>query len=395
MSVGFAPDYKRLSEAYQDIKTILKPIITSASKIDGVIRTRNGGRVDFWTLNDESAGRSRFYHGVVVDEGAFTKNGPIEDPTAMLSIWEKAIEPTLFDYGGWALVASNTNGVDPDNFLYAICNDPKYGFVSYHAPTISNPLLPMRKPGETDEQHMLRRLEAIEAIRATKHPLVFKQEYEAEFIDWSGVAFFDRDKLLDNGLPVDYPAHCDAVFAVADTATKTGAGNDGTAVTFFARSRHTGHPLVILDWDILQIEGALLEEWLPTVFQRLEDLAGQCGARMGSLGVWIEDKASGEVLLQKMARARQPVHAIPGALTALGKDERAIAVSDYHYQGKVKISRHAHDKVTSYKGSTRNHYLSQVTGFRIGDKDAAKRADDLLDCHTYGIALAFNNADGA
>ena len=50
------------------------------------------------------------------------------------------------------------------------------------------------------------------------------------------------------------------------------------------------HRLVILDWDVSQIEGALLETWLPTVFQQLEHLARKCRARMGSLGAMIEDK---------------------------------------------------------------------------------------------------------
>jgi hypothetical protein len=49
------------------------------------------------------------------------------------------------------------------------------------------------------------------------------------------------------------------VFAVIDTTSKTGTENDATTVTFFAKSGFTGFPLLILDWDIAQIEGALLE----------------------------------------------------------------------------------------------------------------------------------------
>jgi len=60
----------------------------------------------------------------------------------------------------------------------------------------------------------------------------------------------------------------------------------------------------------------------------------------------------------------------------------------------VKISQHAYDKVVNYKNSAKNHFISQVTNFRIGDKDAAKRADDLLDAYCYGIALALGNKDG-
>lgn len=69
-------------------------------------------------------------------------------------------------------------------------------------------------------------------LQAGNDPLVYAQEYLAEFVDWAGVGFFARDKLLDNGQPVPFPARCDCVFAVIDTASKTGTEHDATAVTF-------------------------------------------------------------------------------------------------------------------------------------------------------------------
>lgn len=388
MSCGwFAPDYKKLSEAFEELRTTLEPIIKRSSKTEGVIRTVTGGRIDFWTLEDESAGRSRKYHRVVVDEGAFTKPN-------MMDIWKKSITPTLFDYTGRGIVASNTNGVAEDNFMWQVCNQPEHGFIEYHAPTINNPLIPMRLPGESEEDHAKRRLEEIETIRRREHPLVFRQEYEAEFVDWSGIAFFDIAKMLVDGQPVPYPTYCDGVFAIIDTASKTGTANDGTGVTYWARNRYSGHPLILLDYDLVQIEGALLETWLPTVLQNCEALAARCNARGGSLGAWIEDKSSGIVLIQQAIRKQLPVRAIDSVLTSLGKDERAISVSGYHYRGEVKISDVAYNKTFQYKGTTRNHLVSQVTSFRIGDKDAAKRADDLLDAYVYGIALALGNKGG-
>jgi hypothetical protein len=391
----FAPDYKKLSESYEDIKQVLKPVITRASKMEGVIRTVSGGRIDFWTLNDENAGRSRFYHGVVIDEGAFTTNGSVDEQGSMLSTWDKAIKPTLLDYQGWALVTSNTNGENPENFLYAICNDPRWGFINYHAPSISNPLIPMRLPGESDASHWARRKAVFAEIEARTHPLVFRQEYLAEFVDWSGVAFFDPKKWLVNDRPVAYPASCDYVFAIIDSATKTGTDNDATAVTYFAVTRHLSEGrLLILDWDATQIEGDLLIDWLPTVFQTLESLALRCGAREGSIGALIEDKASGEILIKQAERRALPAEKIDSRLTALGKDERALSISGYHYCGLVKISEWAYDKVVTLKGTTRNHLISQVSGFRMGDKDAARRADDLLDTYCYGVAVALGDSGG-
>lgn len=397
----FAPGYKYVAEVYQELATMLEPVITHASKQDGVIRLSTGGRIDFWSLENENAGRSRKYKRTFIDEAAYTKN------STMMGIWEKSIKPTLLDLGGACIAASNTNGVDPDNFLYALCNDPKYGFVEYHAPSWSNPTIPerMRAPGmghnggpalysESVAEWRLRQGEVYAGLRATNDPLVFSQEYAAEFVDWSGAAFFNRDKLLVDGAPVALPPHCDAVFAVVDSATKTGSGNDGTAVIYVAVSRHGAYPLIVLDWDVVQIEGAVLEAWLPSVFNNLEHYARQCGARSGSLGAFIEDKDSGQILIQQAANRGWPAHAIESPLTALGKDGRALSVSGYVYQGKVKFSAPAYDKTVLFKGSTRNHLWAQVVGFKIGDKEAARRADDCLDTFTYAVALALGNSEG-
>jgi hypothetical protein len=68
-------------------------------------------------------------------------------------------------------------------------------------------------------------------------------------------------------------------------------------------------------------------------------------------------------------------------------------VSGYIYRGMVKLSKLAHDKVVTYKGTTRNHLLSQVIGFRVDDKDP-NRADDALDAFVYGVAVGLGGAEG-
>jgi phage terminase large subunit-like protein len=148
------------------------------------------------------------------------------------------------------------------------------------------------------------------------------------------------------------------VFAIIDTASKTGTDNDGTAVTFFACDRYGGRfPLMILDWDIVQIEGALLETWLPMVFARLEELSQSRRARFGSVGTLIEDKNSGTILLQQALRRGLQAVAIDSKLTAMGKDERALSVSGYVYRGKVKYTDYAFNKVSTYKRRSKNHLV--------------------------------------
>ena len=388
-----APQHMIWSEVYTDLASLLRPLLDTSSKTAAVMRMTTGGRLDFWTLENAIAGRGRRYHRIIIDEAAFAKDGDNRTDGSMMELFEKSIKPTLYDYGGEVLITSNSAGKNPENFFYNICTDPQYGFHEYCATTMDNPTLPKRLRNESVADWNERRLRFQGDLIKDNDPLVYAQEYLAQFVDWAGVAFFSREKLLKDGQPLPYPKRCDSVFAVIDTASKTGTDNDATAVTFFAMDKIGPIPLFILDWDTTQIEGALLETWLPAVFQRLEDLAQICGARYGSVGAFIEDKNSGTILLQQAARKGWPAHAIESKLTAMGKDERAISVSGYIYQGKVKYTDYAFNKITKYKRRSRNHLVDQIENFRIGDKDN-KREDDLLDTFCYGIALSLGDDKG-
>lgn len=359
----FAPEYKFTAETYRELDEMLDPIKKSGSKVDGVIHTISKGRVDFWTLNNPNAGRSRKYHGVIIDEAAFAG-------ADMQAIWEKSIKPALLDYRGVAWAFSTPNGKDEENWFYSICNDAAMGFTEFHAPTSSNPHLP------ADE---------IAKLQLENSPEVYRQEYLAEFVDWSGVAFFPTEAFLVDGKPVPMPDRCDMVFAIIDTAIKSGQEHNSTGVVYVAYNSLLEQCCTYVDWDILQIEGAEQEAWLPSVYQRCEELARECGARRGSMGALIEDKATGTVLLQQARNANHPAQPIDSKLTAMGKDERAIFASPYVYAGKVKIADKAFYKTKVHKGVSANHFLKQMTNFRVGSKD--KDGKDLLDCGCYAIIV--------
>lgn len=371
----FAPNYKLVTPFYKQSKIILKEEIYSANQTDGMIETIRGGQLECWTLENEDAGRSRKYHVAMIDEASLCKGEKI------FETYEKAIMPTLLDYNGGIIIAGTPKGVVPGDFFYEVCNDKeRYGAKEIWLPTRVNPLMTKNK---------------LDALRAITHPLVWEQEFEAKFVDWRGVRFFDIEKMQVDGKCIQMPEKVDYIVAVIDSATKTGKDHDGTGVLFAAFTRNGGIcPLALLDYDLVQIEGSLLETWLPTVFDKIEYYSKLCGARYASPGVFIEDKSSGMILLQQGKRRGWKVTPIDSKLTSVGKDERAISVSGYIWRGMVKLTQNIYDKMVTFKERKRNHFLTQITDFKIGDKDAAKRADDLVDSLTYTIAITLGNSKG-
>jgi hypothetical protein len=374
----FAPEHKQLAEPLTAILDMLAPIRARSSRTDGLITTTTGGVVDFWSLNDnELAGRGREYDVVLINEAAFTKS-----PQMLKEIWEKSIEPTLLTTQGEVWVLSTPKGIAPDNFFYWCCHNPN--FTPHYAPSAGNP--------QVSEA-------ALDELRKKNNPLVFKQEYLAEFVDWSGAAFFSLDKWLDpEGQPWPMPKQSVLVIAFVDSALKSGKEHDGTAVLYCAvvdcLSPTPHQKLILIDYDLFQIEADLLPSMLPGMYQRLEFLARECGAVQGSKGLIIEDKGSGTILLQHAMRKEWQAVAVDGAFVALGKDERALSVSSYHYQELCKIASPCLNKLVEYKGESRNHLVTQVTGFRLADKEAGKRADDLMDAYSSALSAMFGNQDG-
>lgn len=372
----YAPEHKQLQEPYDELLYTLSPIIASSNKTDGVIKLKTGGKIDFWRLLDnELAGRGREYDRNLIDEGAYTKS------PQMLDIWSKSIVPTMATKP-WAetWVFSTPNGNDPENFFFKTCRDQALGFTEFWAPSSANPLVDATW---------------LEAERLKSHPDVFRQEYLAEFVDWSGAAFFSLDKLLNNGAPVSYPAACDSVFLVIDTAIKGGSEHDATACSWWAHSTFGEHPLICLDWELIQVDGAMLETVLPEWIERGIHLARQCGARFGFGPAYIEDANAGTILLQQCAARGIDAEPLPAILTAKGKDGRAMNASGPVYRGEVKLSDVVFNKNDiAFKGTTQNHFVAQVTGYRLGDKNAARRSDDAVDTFMYAVAVALGNSDG-
>lgn len=334
------------------------------------ILTPHGGRIIFMGMKDQNAHSIKSLQGFNV--------AWFEEAQAMSHRSLELLRPTIREPGSelWFSWNPDDEGDAIEQFLRG--SELPENAIVVSANWRDNPWFPAE-------------LEAERQLDQKLFPKRYRHIWEGDY-GQDGDPFFAEEWLLQDGQPVDYPVRCDAVFAVIDTAVKDTLEHDGTAVIYIAKNRREKSPLTILDYDALQIKGALLEEWLPGVFMRLETFSKVTGARYGSAGAWIEDKASGSVLIQHAQNQGLQVQAIDSGITAIGKEARAISASPYVYRGDIKISRYAYEKTITYRGMTKNHLVSQACQYRMGMK--SPHTMDLFDCFTYSVMIGVGNSEG-
>lgn len=180
----FAPSYKYMTEAWRDFIRILGPAILRSDKTERRIELVTGGVVEFWSLQDEDAGRSRKYKHVVIDEAAKVRG--------LKRSWLEAIRPTLADYRGGADFLSTPKGKDYFWELFTRGLDPlEPDWACWKMPTATNPYI---HPDEIAE------------LRRGLPERVFTQEILAEFHDDGGGVFRKVLDAVDKGRRENEPA---------------------------------------------------------------------------------------------------------------------------------------------------------------------------------------------
>lgn len=150
----FAPNYKIMLGAWQDICGYLAPAITYKGKTDMRLELVGGGEIEFWSLhNNENAGRSRKYARVICDEASLVRNFEV--------IWQNSIRPTLTDLRGDAWFLFTPKG---HNYAHRLYQKGKTEDIwsSWRFGTIDNPYIDP---------------EEIEEARRELPERVFNQEY--------------------------------------------------------------------------------------------------------------------------------------------------------------------------------------------------------------------------
>lgn len=162
-----APTYKVLDEAWREVIKRLRPVIERKDTQQRRIELVTGSVIDFWTLTDPDAGRSRKYKRLIIDESAMCRH--------LKQAWEESLRPTLTDLKGDAFFLSTPKGLNFHHTLHQRGLDElETEWAAWQMPTTANPYI---DPAEVEE------------AKRNLPERVFKQEYLAEFIDDGGLVF--------------------------------------------------------------------------------------------------------------------------------------------------------------------------------------------------------------
>lgn len=126
------------------------------------------GTLDFWSLDKPDVARGRQYQRVIIDEAAIVPE--------LENAWEAVLRPTLVDLHGDAWFLSTPQGYNYFHTLWSYGQDmDKPDWQSWQMPSTARPSL------DPDE---------IAAARADNDPVIFAQEYLADFTQRAGMVLF-------------------------------------------------------------------------------------------------------------------------------------------------------------------------------------------------------------
>ena len=163
-----APTYKNSRPLWRWLAQMLAPAsrkgLIRISASDRTIETKQGGYLALYSGDNIDAIRGESFHVVVLDEAARLGE----------EAWTDAIEPTLADYDGDAIIISTPKG---KNWFYVEFSKGVQGadgYASWQAPTAANPNPNIQKAAR---------------LAAARVPeLTYQQEWLAQFVD-SGLVF--------------------------------------------------------------------------------------------------------------------------------------------------------------------------------------------------------------
>lgn len=212
-----APSYKMAAVGWRVVRQLSQQIPgVNIREADRIVEFPNGGTVQVRSADDPQSLRGDGLDGVVLDECAFMRE----------EAWTEALRPALSDRKGWAFFISTPKGY---NWFHDLWRRAEYDpdWQSWRKPTIDNPFI---DPAE------------IESAQQSIPEVIFRQEYQAEFLENIG-GLFDATKIEI----VDYVPECKQVvrfYDLAVTAKKTSDYTVGLKLGITADER----PVILDVW---------------------------------------------------------------------------------------------------------------------------------------------------
>lgn len=302
---------------WPNLKETLAPLTVYKNETQKRIVVYGGGEVVCKSA-DGSSLRGSGLDGIVGDENAFWKDG----------IWQADLRPALADRKGWAVLITTPNG---GNWFYDLWQDipNRKEWQRFTAPTSANPNIDP---------------EEIEEARRTLHPLIFRQEYLAEFVVDTGdvfkrewISYFDvPDEAAPEGAmdlivlePHNGPQRIALLsegtwFITADLATSLEETADWTVIGVWQMTR--AGDLLLHHVERRRIEG-------PEIPDRIRDLMAEWGCTFATV-----EETGHKSVVQDMIKMGIPVWPQrPGK----GDDKRtrAIPAAARMMNGKIFFKR--------------------------------------------------------
>ena len=292
----YAPNDSYFQKVFQGIVSSYAPVIRKATIAPRpYIEFKNGGSIDFWTLeNPMKCGRGNFYARVVIDEAAHARH--------LQEAWEQTIEYTLADLDGDAWFISTPYGRNHFWALWQKGNPDNpardAAWASFTAPSMDNPYL---TPGWMEDK------------RLTSPERVFAQEVLAAFLQEGAGVFRRVTDAIDHSLPTDaHKARDEQDGSTYVIGVDWGRTNDFTV--FATVNARTG-ALVALD-RFTDIDYAVQLARLKALHQRFPRAQ-----------IMAESNSMGGPLIEQLQRMRLPVQAFHTSAASKAQAVEALALA--------------------------------------------------------------------
>ena len=318
----FAPIGKYMEEQWAALRFTLAAVTSRKNESLRRLELITGGTIDFWTMEDQDAGRGRRYKRVILDEAAMARN--------LERAWTFAIRPTLTDLKGDAWFFSTPKGTG--NYFARLFGraGSELGWARWQMPSHCNPYLDP---------------EELEAARREMPELAYRQEYLAEFVDMAGAA------IRREWLSYAEPPLAGSLGMGVDLAISTKQDADYSAAAVLARDDQF---IYILD----------VVRWRAPFNQSLANIA-RIAERWRAVRIYIEETQFQAAVVQELLRTtRLPVY---GVRPDRDKLTRFLPMAARYERGLVKHHPRLKD----------GEFESELLSFPVGEND------DMVDAVGY------------